>query len=71
MSSWAEFTEAVGSGWASALHCGRSECEDEIKAETAATPRCLPADAPAESGSCVRCDSPSAYGKRVLFARAY
>jgi prolyl-tRNA synthetase len=69
--SWAEFTEAVANGWASALHCGRPVCEDEIKAETAATPRCIPADAPAESGSCVRCGAPSAYGKRVLFARAY
>jgi prolyl-tRNA synthetase len=43
----------------------------EIKAETAATPRCIPNAAPAESGTCVRCDAPSAYGKRVLFGRAY
>jgi prolyl-tRNA synthetase len=71
VNSWPEFTEAVAVGWASALHCGRPSCEDEIKAETAATPRCIPLDAPAESGTCVRCNAPSAYGKRVLFGRAY
>ena len=69
--SWAEFTGAVTTGWANALHCGRANCEDEIKSETAATPRCIPADAPAETGRCVRCDAPSAYGKRVVFGRAY
>ena len=69
--AWPEFAQQVTVGWASALHCGRPECEDEIKAETAATPRCIPAAAPVESGTCVRCDAPSAYGKRVLFARAY
>ncbi|HWG27009.1 proline--tRNA ligase [Actinospica sp.] len=69
--SWAEFTEAVSIGWARALHCGQPECENEIKAETAATPRCIPIAAPAESGDCIRCGMPSAYGKRVLFGRAY
>ena len=69
--AWAAFTEAVATGWARTLHCGQPECEDAIKAETAATPRCIPLDAPAESGNCVRCDAPSAYGKRVLFGRAY
>jgi prolyl-tRNA synthetase len=69
--AWPEFAEQVATGWARALHCGRPECEGEIKAETAATPRCVPADAPAESGTCVRCDAPAAYGKRVIFARAY
>ena len=71
VAAWPEFAEAVGTGWASAVHCGRKECEDEIKAETAATPRCVPLDAPAETGACVRCGTPSAYGRRVLFARAY
>ena len=69
--SWPRFGEAVADGWASVLHCGRASCEEEIKAETAATPRCIPSAAPAESGTCVRCDAPSAYGKRVVFARAY
>jgi prolyl-tRNA synthetase len=69
--SWPEFVEAVETGWASALHCGQQGCEDEIKAETGATPRCIPNEAPAESGTCVRCNAPSAYGKRVLFGRSY
>jgi len=71
VNSWPEFAAAVETGWARALHCGQPACEDAIKAETAATPRCVPFDAPAESGPCVRCDMPSAYGKRVLFGRAY
>ncbi len=69
--SWPEFTAAVEVGWASALHCGQPACEDEIKAETAATARCIPNDGPAERGTCVRCNAPSAYGKRVLFGRSY
>jgi prolyl-tRNA synthetase len=71
VNSWPEFVEAVETGWASALHCGQQGCEDEIKAETGATPRCIPNEAPAESGTCVRCNAPSAYGKRVLFGRSY
>ncbi|HSZ42008.1 MAG TPA: proline--tRNA ligase [Trebonia sp.] len=69
--SWPEFTEAVETGWARAFHCAQQSCEDIIKAETGATARVIPSDAPAESGTCVRCDAPSAYGKRVLFGRAY
>ncbi len=69
--SWPEFTEAVQGGWALALHCGAPECEDAIKAETAATPRCVPLDGEPDAGRCVRCDLPSAYGKRVIFGRAY
>jgi prolyl-tRNA synthetase len=71
VNAWAEFTEAVATGWASALHCGRRGCEEDIKAETGATPRCIPSAGSEESGNCVRCAAPSAYGKRVLFARAY
>jgi prolyl-tRNA synthetase len=71
VNSWPEFIEAAETGWASALHCGQPSCEDEIKAETGATPRCIPNEAPAESGTCVRCNAPSAYGKRVLFGRSY
>jgi prolyl-tRNA synthetase len=69
--SWQEFTGAVAAGWARAFHCGAPECEDDIKAETAATPRCIPLEAEPESGTCVRCGRPSAYGKRVIFGRAY
>ncbi|HET9898751.1 MAG TPA: proline--tRNA ligase [Streptosporangiaceae bacterium] len=69
--SWPEFATAVATGWALALHCGEETCEDEIKAETTATPRCIPLEGEAEQGTCVRCGKPSAYGKRVIFARAY
>ena len=58
-------------GWALALHCGTRECEEEIKAATGATARCVPLDGPPESGPCIRCGLPSAYGTRVIFGRAY
>jgi prolyl-tRNA synthetase len=69
--TWEEFVEAVKTGWALAFHCGLPECEDEIKAETSATPRCIPSEGPPEEGLCVRCNLPSAYGKRLIFGRAY
>jgi prolyl-tRNA synthetase len=69
--SWPDFVAAVATGWARTFHCGRPECEDEIKAATAATPRVIPADAAAEEGICVCCGQPSAYGKRLIFGRAY
>ncbi|MDX6432541.1 MAG: prolyl-tRNA synthetase, partial [Streptosporangiaceae bacterium] len=69
--TWADFSAQVTGGWARAFHCGRSECEDEIKAETAATPRVIPTDAPEETGQCVKCGQASAYGKRVIFGKAY
>lgn len=71
VNSWTGFAEAVETGWAHVLHCGQPSCEEAIKAETAATPRCIPFDSPAETGTCVRCNAPSAYGRRVLFGRAY
>jgi prolyl-tRNA synthetase len=69
--AWEEFAEAVAAGWARAFHCGQPECEDDIKAATAATPRVIPADGEPEEGTCIRCGLPSAYGKRLIFARAY
>ena len=71
VNSWPEFTAAVAVGWALALHCGDQACEDEIKAETTATPRCIPLAGEPEQGPCIRCGKPSAYGKRLIFARAY
>ena len=69
--TWDTYAAQVAEGAALALHCGRPECEDDIKAETASTPRCIPLSEAAEEGICVRCGQPSAYGRRVLFARAY
>jgi prolyl-tRNA synthetase len=71
VNSWPEFAAAVAAGWALALACGEEACEDEIKAETTATPRCIPLAGEPEQGPCIRCGKPSAYGKRVIFARAY
>ena len=56
-------------GFISAHWCGDAECEAAIKAETMATIRNLPHDAPEESGACVRDGRPSRH--RVLFARSY
>jgi prolyl-tRNA synthetase len=69
--SWEEFAAAVATGWARAFHCGQPECEDDIKAATAATPRVIPADGEPEQGICIRCGLPSGYGKRLVFGRAY
>ena len=69
--SWEEFAEAVRTGWAVAFHCGQPECEDEIKAATSATPRCIPAEGEPATGICIRCNAPSAYGKRIIFGRSY
>jgi prolyl-tRNA synthetase len=71
VNSWAEFAEAVTTGWAVAFHCAEPACEDAIKAATAATPRCVPADGEPEQGTCIRCERPSAYGKRLIFGRSY
>jgi prolyl-tRNA synthetase len=69
--SWSQFEARVATGWALALHCGRPTCEEEIKTDTAATPRCVPSAEEAQGGPCVRCGAPSGYGKRVVFGRAY
>jgi prolyl-tRNA synthetase len=69
--TWPGFVAAVAGGWARALHCGLQACEDDIKAETAATPRCIPLDGEPETGLCIRCGLPSAYGTRLIFGRAY
>jgi prolyl-tRNA synthetase len=69
--TWDEFTDAVATGWASALHCGTRVCEEQIKSTTAATPRCIPRDGDPCTGACVRCAAPAAYGRRILFGRAY
>ncbi|MBT2263903.1 proline--tRNA ligase [Rhodococcus erythropolis] len=69
--AWEDFAKAVSTGWAVALHCGDSACEDDIKSLTAATPRCIPLDGEPTIGVCVRCGEASAYGKRVVFGRAY
>lgn len=48
---------------------GTVETEEAIKAETKATIRCIPLDAPEEDGICIYSGKPSK--RRVLFAKAY
>lgn len=48
---------------------GTTETEEKIKADTKATIRCIPLDAPEEAGHCIVTGKPSA--RRVLVARAY
>jgi len=56
-------------GFLMAHWCGAAECEAQVNAETGATIRCVPFDAPAEAGRCLVDGRPS--DQRVVFARAY
>lgn len=69
--TWDELIEAVQYGFATALWCGRDECDDRLKEATTATPRCIPFGTEAEEGQCVSCGRPSAWGKRLVFGRSY
>jgi prolyl-tRNA synthetase len=68
---WDAFAAQVAVGFALAFHCGREDCEDDIKAALTATPRCIPEDGSEETGVCIRCGQDAAYGRRIVFARAY
>ncbi len=69
--SYEEFKEVLESkgGFILAHWDGTPETEERIKAETKATIRCIPIDAPEESGACMVTGKPS--NKRVVFAIAY
>ncbi|HEV8065476.1 MAG TPA: proline--tRNA ligase [Acidimicrobiales bacterium] len=69
--SWEELVAAVEVGFALALACDSPECEQRLKDATTATPRCVPFDGEDEEGPCVICGTPSTYGRRVVFGRAY
>ena len=56
-------------GFVSAHWDGTTETELKIKDLTRATIRCIPLDAPEETGKCILTGKPSA--RRVLFAKAY
>lgn len=66
-----EFSEVLESkgGFVSAHWDGTGETEEEIKAKTKATIRCIPLDTKEEEGKCVLTGRPSA--RRVIFAKAY
>jgi prolyl-tRNA synthetase len=69
--TWEEFIDILDNkgGFVLAHWDGTGETEDEIKELTKATIRCIPLEAPEESGFCIRSGKPSSM--RVLFARAY
>ncbi|RIJ47185.1 proline--tRNA ligase [Maribellus luteus] len=69
--SWEEFKDVLQNkgGFISAHWDGTPETEDQIKAETKATIRCMPLEFEPEEGKCVYSGKPS--GRRVLFALAY
>lgn len=56
-------------GFIAAFWCENPDCEAKIKKETKASIRCLPLDAPKESGKCIYCGKPANH--RWLFAQAY
>jgi len=69
--SYAAFKEAMEGrpGFVIAGWCGAADCEAQIKTDTQATIRNMPLNAPAPSGTCVRCDSPSQ--AEAWFAKSY
>ena len=68
--TWDEFNKQIEQGGFISAHWdGTAETEEKIKDETKATIRCIPLDAPNETGKCVYSGAPST--RRVLFARAY
>jgi prolyl-tRNA synthetase len=56
-------------GFVIAPWCGDADCEAHIKTDTQATIRNMPLDAPAASGSCIRCGKPAI--TQAWFAKAY
>lgn len=69
VNTYEEFKDKVQKGFVFAHRDGTIETADKIKAETAATIRCLPFDLKEEAGICIYSGKPST--KRVLFARSY
>jgi prolyl-tRNA synthetase len=68
--TWEEFLKEIEAGNFVMAHWdGTKETEAKIKAETAATIRCIPFDSKFEKGECVLTGKASE--QRVLFARAY
>ncbi|MBI5094879.1 MAG: proline--tRNA ligase [Candidatus Hydrogenedentes bacterium] len=68
--SYEEYVANVEEGGFYRIHwCGDRACEDRLKEETRSTIRCIPFDAPEESGVCMLCGKPSS--RRVIAAQAY
>jgi prolyl-tRNA synthetase len=75
--TWDEFVDLIEQGFfVRAFHCGDVDSEKKIKELTKATTRNIPMDSEGELGApeegvCVHTGKPAAYGKRIIFARAY
>ena len=68
--TWEQFQTEIEKGGFLLCHWdGTTETEEAIKAETKATIRCIPYDAPEEEGRCIYSGKPS--HRRVVFARSY
>jgi len=67
--TYQDLKEIVSHGWAYAWWCGDPECEQQIKADTKATTRCIPLEGPQEEGWCIYCGKAAV--DKVHFARAY
>lgn len=69
--SYEEFKKIMETsrGFIRAHWCENHQCEANIKADTKATTRCLPLDAPEEKGTCIKCGAPSTH--RWLFGLSY
>jgi prolyl-tRNA synthetase len=59
----------VEDGFALAWWCGSAECEEQIKADTKATNRCIPMDQPGGTGKCVCCGKEA--HEKAIFGKAY
>ncbi|MCR4608948.1 MAG: proline--tRNA ligase [Eubacterium sp.] len=69
--NWDEFKDIIENrqGFIKAMWCGETSCEEEIKAETGASTRCMPFKQENFSDVCVHCGKPAK--KMVYFGRAY
>ncbi len=56
-------------GFVEAWWCGDAACEEQVKAETQATIRCLPLEHPEGSGTCIHCGRDAATW--AVFGKAY
>lgn len=70
-STFDELAAGVQNGFVLAPWCGCSDCEDEIRAKTGATTRCMPFDDAAvpEDAVCIHCGKPAV--TRMYFAKSY
>lgn len=70
-STFDELAAGVQNGFVLAPWCGCSDCEDEIRAKTGATTRCMPFDDAAvpEDAACIHCGKPAV--TRMYFAKSY